>query len=94
LGRLRGCAQDAQQRAGSAVQVVALSAAQPTILLLHGFPSSSHQFRELIPLLSDNFHVVAPDYPGMGYSEAPAAARFTPTFEALARVMNGLKPPM
>jgi pimeloyl-ACP methyl ester carboxylesterase len=45
-------------------------------------------------LLSDNFHVVAPDYPGMGYSEAPAAARFTPTFEALARVMNGLKPPM
>ena len=37
---------------------------KPTLLLLHGFPSSSHEFRDLIPLLSDNFHVVAPDYPG------------------------------
>jgi pimeloyl-ACP methyl ester carboxylesterase len=61
---------------------------KPTILLLHGFPSSSHQFRDLIPLLSDNFHVVAPDYPGMGYSEAPAADVFTPTFDALAKVMT------
>jgi len=54
---------------------------KPTILLLHGFPSSSHEFRDLIPLLSSNFHVLAPDYPGMGYSEAPAADRFKPTFE-------------
>jgi len=43
----------------------------PTILLLHGFPTSSHMFRDLIPELSDHFHLVAPDYPGMGYSEAP-----------------------
>ena len=61
---------------------------KPTILLLHGFPSSSHQFRDLIPLLSDNFHVVAPDYPGMGYSEAPAADKFTPTFDDLTKVMT------
>jgi pimeloyl-ACP methyl ester carboxylesterase len=63
-------------------------ASKPTILLLHGFPSSSHQFRDLIPLLSDNFHVVAPDYPGMGYSEAPAADKFTPTFDNLTKVMS------
>ena len=54
---------------------------KPTLLLLHGFPSSSHEFRDLIPLLSDNFHVVAPDYPGMGYSDAPPADKFTPTFD-------------
>ncbi len=46
---------------------------KPTILLLHGFPTSSHMFRDLIPLLSGRFHVIAFDYPGMGYSEAPAA---------------------
>jgi pimeloyl-ACP methyl ester carboxylesterase len=61
---------------------------KPTILLLHGFPSSSHQFRDLIPLLADNFHVVAPDYPGMGYSEAPSAEKFTPTFDNLTKVMT------
>ena len=44
---------------------------KPTIVLLHGFPSSSYQFHDLIPLLADRFHVVAPDYPGMGFSEAP-----------------------
>ena len=59
-----------------------------TILLLHGFPSSSHQFRDLIPLLSGNFHVIAPDYPGMGYSEAPPADKFTPTFDNLTKVMT------
>jgi len=63
---------------------------KPTVLLLHGFPSSSHQFRDLIPLLSDNFHVVAPDYPGMGYSEAPPAEKFTPTFDDLTTVMTDL----
>ncbi|HEV2732408.1 MAG TPA: alpha/beta fold hydrolase, partial [Terriglobales bacterium] len=45
----------------------------PTIVLLHGFPSSSHMFRNLIPALSDKYHVVAPDYPGFGYSDAPPA---------------------
>ena len=44
---------------------------KPTIVLLHGFPSSSYQFHDLIPRLADRFHVIAPDYPGMGYSEAP-----------------------
>ena len=63
--------------------------ARPTILLLHGFPSSSNEFRALIPLLSSRFHVVAPDYPGTGFSEAPGADRFQPTFANLARVMAG-----
>ena len=46
----------------------------PTIVLLHGFPSSSHMFRDLIPQLSDKFHVIAPDYVGFGYSDAPQRA--------------------
>ena len=45
---------------------------KPTIVLLHGFPSSSFQFHDLIPPLADRFYVIAPDYPGMGFSEAPA----------------------
>ena len=61
---------------------------KPTLLLLHGFPSSSHEFRDLIPLLSDNFHVVAPDYPGMGYSDAPPADKFTPTFDNVTAVIE------
>jgi pimeloyl-ACP methyl ester carboxylesterase len=61
---------------------------KPTLLLLHGFPSSSHEFRDLIPLLSDNFHVVAPDYPGMGYSDAPPADRFTSTFDNVTAVIE------
>ena len=56
----------------------------PTIVLLHGFPSSSHMFRDLIPKLADNLHVIAPDYPGFGYSDAPAAHEFTYTFDNLA----------
>lgn len=44
----------------------------PTVLLLHGFPSSSHMFRDLIPLLADSYHVVAPDLPGFGQSALPA----------------------
>lgn len=47
--------------------------AKPTLLLLHGFPSSSHQFRDVIPVLAPYFHVIAPDLPGMGHSDAPAA---------------------
>ncbi|WP_419826480.1 alpha/beta fold hydrolase [Sphingomonas sp.] len=63
--------------------------AKPTILLLHGFPASSHEFRTLMPLLSARFHLVAPDYPGFGFSGAPSAARFAPTFANLTTVMDG-----
>jgi pimeloyl-ACP methyl ester carboxylesterase len=60
----------------------------PTILLLHGFPTSSHMFRNLIPALADKFHVVAPDYPGFGYSSAPTVTEFDYTFDNLANVME------
>lgn len=62
----------------------------PTILLLHGFPTSSHMFRELIPALSDAYHVVAPDYPGFGQSEMPALDEFEYTFDRLAEVIEDL----
>ena len=52
----------------------------PAILLLHGFSSSSHMFRDLMPLLAKHFYVIAPDYPGFGYSDAPATQDFAPTF--------------
>jgi pimeloyl-ACP methyl ester carboxylesterase len=58
----------------------------PTILLLHGYPSSSFMFRNLIPLLADRYHLVAPDYPGFGYSDAPSPERFAYTFDHLADV--------
>jgi len=61
----------------------------PVLLLLHGFPSSSHMFRDLIPLLASNYRVLAPDYPGFGYSAAPALSEFPYTFEALANVVDG-----
>jgi pimeloyl-ACP methyl ester carboxylesterase len=60
----------------------------PSIVLLHGFPSSSHMFRDLIPLLADRFHLVAPDYPGFGYSAAPAPDQFAYTFDRLAGVIE------
>jgi pimeloyl-ACP methyl ester carboxylesterase len=60
----------------------------PTVVLLHGFPSSSHQFRELIPLLADRFHLVAPDLPGFGKSDMPARDDFGYTFEHLADVID------
>lgn len=60
----------------------------PTILMLHGFPTSSHMFRGLIPRLSDRYHLIAPDYPGFGYSAAPAPAEFEYTFDHLADVME------
>ena len=56
----------------------------PTIVLLHGFPSSSHMFRDLIPQLADKFHVIAPDYVGFGYSDAPSVQEFEYTFDNLA----------
>ena len=60
----------------------------PTLLLLHGFPTSSHMFRELIPLLADRFHVVAPDLPGFGQSDLPPRDAFTYTFARLADVIG------
>jgi pimeloyl-ACP methyl ester carboxylesterase len=60
----------------------------PTILLLHGFPTSSHMFRILIPKLADRFHVVAPDLPGFGFSDAPDRKQFRYTFENLAKVIE------
>jgi pimeloyl-ACP methyl ester carboxylesterase len=61
----------------------------PVLLLLHGFPSSSHMFRNLIPLLADRYHVVAPDLPGFGFSDAPERAQFAYTFDHLTRVIDG-----
>ncbi len=60
----------------------------PALLLLHGFPSSSHMFRNLIPLLADRYHVVAPDLPGFGFSDAPDRAGFTYSFDHLAEVID------
>ena len=59
-----------------------------TLLLLHGFPSSSHMFRNLIPLLADRFHIVAPDLPGFGFSESPPQSQFKYTFDNLAKVIE------
>ncbi len=60
----------------------------PAVLLLHGLPSSSHMFRDLVPLLSDRYHVVAPDFPGFGFSDAPDRARFEYSFENLSKVVS------
>lgn len=65
------------------------NASSPTVLLLHGFPSSSHMFRNLIPRLATRYHVLAPDLPGFGFTEVPAALHFQYRFENLARVMEG-----
>lgn len=61
----------------------------PAILLLHGFPSSSHMYRSLIPLLADQYRVVAPDLPGFGFSDAPSRKEFEYTFANLAKVIDG-----
>jgi pimeloyl-ACP methyl ester carboxylesterase len=60
----------------------------PTLVLLHGFPSSSFAFRDLIPRLSSHFHVLAPDYPGYGYSDAPAPGIYSYTFDHLAQTTD------
>ena len=62
----------------------------PTIVLLHGFPSSSHMFRELIPRLADCFRVIAPDYIGFGYSARSAATEFQYTFDNLTEHVEKL----
>jgi pimeloyl-ACP methyl ester carboxylesterase len=66
------------------------STRNPTLVLLHGFPSSSHMFRELIPKISERFHVIAPDYFGFGYSDAPDTTQFSYTFDNLAKHVEGL----
>lgn len=57
-----------------------------TILLLHGFPTSSHMFRNLIPALADKFHLIAPDYPGFGNSSMPKVDEFQYTFDNLTEI--------
>jgi pimeloyl-ACP methyl ester carboxylesterase len=64
------------------------SAQNPTIVLLHGFPSSSHMFRDLIPKLAGRYHVIAADMPGYGYSDMPSVDKFTYTFDSIASVMD------
>ena len=66
------------------------SKTSPTIVLLHGFPSSSHMFRDLIPQLAEKFHVIAPDYVGFGYSDAPDVTKFEYTFDNLAASVEKL----
>jgi pimeloyl-ACP methyl ester carboxylesterase len=61
----------------------------PTILLLHGFPTSSHMFRNLIQVLSDRFHLVAPDYPGFGNSSMPSVEEYDYTFNGIAEIIDG-----
>lgn len=61
----------------------------PVILLLHGFPTSSHMFRDLIPALADRYRVIAPDLPGFGLTQAPPRGKFDYTFDALADVIGG-----
>lgn len=60
----------------------------PAVLLLHGYPTSSHMFRDLIPILSGQYHIIAPDLPGFGYSDAPDRTNFAYTFDNLANVMQ------
>jgi len=63
---------------------------RPTVLLLHGFPTSSHMFRNLIPVLADHYHVLAPDYPGFDASAMPAAEEFEYSFAKIARKVTAL----
>jgi pimeloyl-ACP methyl ester carboxylesterase len=60
----------------------------PKLVILHGFPASSHQYRDLIPALATRFHVIAPDYPGFGNSDMPDPASFAYTFDKLSEVME------
>lgn len=66
------------------------AAGSPALVLLHGFPASSFMFRDLIPLLADRYHVIAPDHLGFGLSDAPPVSEFTYTFDALAGLTSHL----
>jgi pimeloyl-ACP methyl ester carboxylesterase len=61
---------------------------KPKLLLLHGFPSSGHMYRDLIPLLSDRFHIIAPDLPGFGQTDMPSREQFSYTFDNIANVID------
>jgi pimeloyl-ACP methyl ester carboxylesterase len=61
---------------------------RPTLLLLHGFPTSSHMFRDLITELADEYHLIAPDYPGYGFSSMPAVDEFDYSFDNIAEIMT------
>lgn len=61
---------------------------KPALVLLHGFPSSSHMFRELMPMLGESYHIIAPDYPGFGQSGMPPRSEFDYTFDHLAEIME------
>jgi len=61
----------------------------PALVLLHGFPTSSHMFRNLVPALADRYHVIAPDHLGFGLSDAPPVDRFDYTFDALTDLTAG-----
>ena len=63
---------------------------RPVVLLLHGFPTSSHMFRNLIPALADRYHVIAPDYPGYGQSDMPDRTKFAYTFDRFGELVDGL----
>ena len=60
----------------------------PAMILFHGFPSSSHMFRDLIPMIADKFHVIAPDFPGFGQSDMPSRDEFTYSFDNIAEVID------
>jgi pimeloyl-ACP methyl ester carboxylesterase len=62
----------------------------PTIVLLHGFPSSSREFDTLLPLLAMRYHLIAPDFPGFGHSDAPLPSSYAYTFDHLAKTTKGL----
>jgi pimeloyl-ACP methyl ester carboxylesterase len=66
----------------------AQNAGAPKLLLLHGFPTAGHMFRDLIPRLADKFHVIAPDLPGFGQSDMPSREKFNYTFDNLSRVIE------
>ena len=63
---------------------------KPTLVLLHGYPTSSHMYRNLINDLSDKYHLIAPDYPGYGRSEQPPMADFAYTFDNFAQIVTTL----
>src|SRR5215208_3989421 len=64
--------------------------AAPAVVLLHGTPASSHQYRKLIPVLADRYHVIAPDYPGFGHSDMPDRAQFHYSFAKFADIADTL----